>query len=383
MISARAAATSARQGSGVATVTRPAPERSAPAAASTAAPGLAERAGDHEHVAEVALVGAAGAAREGGRRVLRLDQEQRRCRPPPGSPAGCRCRRPRAPRRRRRRAAARGRAWRPRRSRSRGAGHRPLDALPSPTAGPTAGRRRRSGRPPRAARACPRSRAPRARSARSAGPCRAPRRRSGRRPRSGASASGQASSPRTSTTRPPAALARLEVVARVALDVVAPPEQERLGPRAPAAAPRRSRRRRCSRARTARRSGSRPGCRSSTTRATAAPAFSISDVPGMPASSIAWRSARRISSAREDGDHLEESSSTGASAEKQHEPDERREREAVERERHVGPRAHVAEQQPDGEEARDRGRRHPDRAPASCRRRCAGAPAPSRARRRP
>ena len=49
---------------GVATVTSPAPLRSAARAASAAAPGLAERAGDHEQMAETALVGVRGAPRE-------------------------------------------------------------------------------------------------------------------------------------------------------------------------------------------------------------------------------------------------------------------------------------------------------------------------------
>ena len=56
MYSGAIAATIGWHAAGVATVTRPAPERSAPTAARCAAPGLAARAGDDQHAAVVALV---------------------------------------------------------------------------------------------------------------------------------------------------------------------------------------------------------------------------------------------------------------------------------------------------------------------------------------
>ena len=63
MYSGAIAATIGRHDAGVATVTRPAPDRSAPIAARCAAPVLPERSGDDEHAAEVALVGVGGARR--------------------------------------------------------------------------------------------------------------------------------------------------------------------------------------------------------------------------------------------------------------------------------------------------------------------------------
>ena len=61
MNSAPSAATIGSSGAGVATVTRPAPDRRAPMGAERRRAGLAARAGDHQHAAEVALVGVDGA----------------------------------------------------------------------------------------------------------------------------------------------------------------------------------------------------------------------------------------------------------------------------------------------------------------------------------
>ena len=63
MYSGAIAATIGTHDRGVATVTRPAPDRSAPIAARCAAPVLPERAGDDQHAAEVALVRIGGARR--------------------------------------------------------------------------------------------------------------------------------------------------------------------------------------------------------------------------------------------------------------------------------------------------------------------------------
>ena len=59
---------------GEATVTSPAPERSAPCAASAAAPGLPHRAGDDDHAAEVALVRVGGARRNQRAQLLARQQ---------------------------------------------------------------------------------------------------------------------------------------------------------------------------------------------------------------------------------------------------------------------------------------------------------------------
>ena len=64
MYSGAIAATIGTHERGVATVTRPAPERSAPSAARCAAPVLPERAGDDQHAAEVALVRVGRARRD-------------------------------------------------------------------------------------------------------------------------------------------------------------------------------------------------------------------------------------------------------------------------------------------------------------------------------
>src|SRR6185295_953782 len=101
----------------------------------------------------------------------------------------------------------------------------------------------------------------------------------------------------------------------------------------------------------------RSGKRANTARATALPAFSINTEPGTPPAIARW-SAARISSAFRTG--ITKRNLTWVRAQPENEQQQRAHREAIEGERTVRLRAHVAEQQADRQEAEQRGGGHAD-----------------------